>query len=376
MPDTFIFRANELTSPFPMRVDQVRDNDLFRQLLADDEIEVDAFQPSGLYEYHGTVRVRGRSIVLAFGHKGGRKGTLSSLKSVTAADPEDLKLIEQVVILNARSIPGVRAHIRPVETQPHQLRIRVTSGRKSTKSSGTSEYKSGLGYLGELAFTDYWREHAPQIAYEWLNEEKESGRPFDILLDGRMAVDVKSTTIERTRVDLSPREAQFRHQHLAHHAVALISFENRRPKRIDLYLSAPLKKVTLEEVKDVLRGLPPLTVKQVAETPEGSAEPQDLLSIQSRQETRAYLEMGEYTTDGARLLLANNGSYTLLENRHDSPELGTFYLLGRRLILMDEEGRKSSEFVVGHRDGRVQLQQGGRTLIQSQESHNLQRIVP
>ncbi|GGI88147.1 hypothetical protein [Deinococcus wulumuqiensis] len=339
MSDDRIFNSDELYAPINLRKDIEADNIFFQRLLAHPSIKVERFYPSpdSLFEYIGSVTIGGQSIPLTFDHKGEGKGSNpSALKARINLDDDTRTLIRQVIIENAPALRG-RATKKPVERQPGTLQIRVTPNRAGqTKSSGESDRRQSLGYLGEERFTKWWAEECPELPFVWLNEgEQDAGLPYDVLIAERLAVDVKATQIERAEIRLSEAENVFRQKHLPHHAIALVSFQDKRLRRIDLYLGEPLRKVTVEQFRDAISQLEPLEFQSV--TPQQPA---------SDDKAGPYLCLGTYVSSSQRLTLASH-TYVLQDVENGNETTGPFYLQGHELVLQDTSGKQVELLVVG-----------------------------
>lgn len=256
-----VFNRNELGSTFPLRPDVERAHTTLMQLLADEDVMVASrFQPVGHHEYRGTVRVRGQQIRLAFHHKGqGGAYRLSALRAEAGTSPDIVRLLRQVISRNAQNPDlGVSAARPPFEQQPDVMGIRGSSSGTSSKAA-SRPYHETKGFLAEQHFVQFLDREAPDLPYEWLNAQREQGQPYDVLVQGRLAIDVKGTTFERDHISLTENELRFRAQHTRHHAVALVTLTDdaqASPKAIDLYVGDPLRKSPLQVVRQWLTSLP------------------------------------------------------------------------------------------------------------------------
>ncbi|MBB6099412.1 hypothetical protein HNR42_002853 [Deinobacterium chartae] len=367
MSDTWIYYADELHAPFALRVDVTRDDAFFRQLLDDEAIIVtQPFEPHGDYEYEGAITVEGRPITLVFVHKGmSNCHAISSLKATSPITEDEVRYIRQVMRENAREIPGACARHDQIKRQPAVLKIKtVRTGPCS--STGQRAYKDGPGYLGESSFVRYWQEHAPEWPLEWPNEERDAGLPFDVLIAGCLAVDVKATFREAAFIRLTPSECRFRNAHIQHHAIALVSLDlTGKCKFIDLYTGEALRKHALEDMKARLTQLPVLewageenpSPKEEFECPT-IRDSVPMVTIDSNTGVPSWFPLGTYAAEpddgGQTLHFRADGTWSVPLHTALS-ESGSFFLRGRCVVLLDRATQTQASCAVLHGEGRVAL---------------------
>lgn len=330
--ETQIYNSSELDSRFPFRVNTGRDAEILAHLLEDPDIYLQSpFQPVGHYEYHGHVTVGNESLELKFHHKGSGKGSrLSALRCSNGVSVDAVRLLRQVIFQNANrrgNTLGITVSRPPFRAQPERLQVRVSANgrgrRTDTLTSGTP-HQDSFGYWGERHVRDFLFQHFPAADIEWRNVNEEEGLPYDILLDRRLAFDVKATRIERSHVILSEAESEFRRAVGKHHAVAVVTLGDDKkslPLAIDLYTGVPLIRSDLNAIRQLLVDLP---VLQHATT--GISN-----SVSEATATPAYFIPGRYVSPSATLYLRPDGRVTVT----GSEELGGRYEIAGHFVILN-----------------------------------------
>lgn len=298
---TQIFNASELNSSLPLREDPARTNQWLQQLLQDEEIQdVGTFREHGLHMLRGPAVIRGQALTLIFEHKGSSaRYQISALRVDGPIPPDAVRLLRFVIRRNGRALtPGLRAH-RPAFTgQPERLGIRTRRSAAGRGGAGTSAAPEDLfGHAGERQFVEAVRARFPELDVDWVNEQGESGRPYDVLIGQRLAVDVKATRTERPYAELSRAEQAFRDQHPAHHAIALVTLQDDpllAPLSVDLYHGPQLRRVPFARLPDLLTGLPNLVEGEVPDQGDQGENPTPGPERRLVPPTAPYFRPGRY----------------------------------------------------------------------------------
>ncbi|WP_278912507.1 DUF3883 domain-containing protein [Deinococcus wulumuqiensis] len=337
-----LFTSGQLTYNKKLKQDAEADNRFFKRLLEHPSFSVGEFkeQPNSAFGYIGDVEINGTEIHFQFMHD--KDGYLTSL-NVKSQDNMMRKLIAQVIIENTEAIVGAKASLGSVKKQPNQLKIRKrNSVQGSSNGKSSVSYKESLGYLGEKAFVEFWKENFPKETLDWPNEEKDAGLPYDVLISQTLTVDVKATRSENAEVSLSQNEIDFHSENKERHVIALVTFDtvvSSSPNKvllIDLYMGHPLRSVALADVTHKIQELEPLQPQAAAEA---------ALPVQAVESAPDYLPRGIYVSLAQELTLAAN-TYTLRAVGRQGEETGHFYLRGNQLVLQDEDGSETQSFTV------------------------------
>jgi Domain of unknown function (DUF3883) len=259
-----IFYAKDLSSFMPLRRDLRQMNLWLEQLLQDEEIsDVGPFVEQGYYSLRGAVSIRNERMTLIFEHGGSRKNHQISALKVDGNLTPDIELhLRTVMRQNGQALnPPLAVCQTAFQKQPDIMRIRTRSSSTSSGQGTSTPYEKSPGYRGEKLFVDAAKIVLPEREVDWVNREKESGLPYDVLIGGRVAVDVKATGSARSYVALSVTERAFRERHLAHHVIALVTLKadpQSPPLAIDLYTGPEGRKIALDALFELVDTLPPL----------------------------------------------------------------------------------------------------------------------
>lgn len=364
--ETQIFNQDELGSTFALREDAERDAQILSQLLDDPDILIERpFRPVRLHEYQGTVFVQAQTVNLTFHHKGGSNGhRLSALRSSGGISSQAVQHLRQVIFQNARRLNlGITARRPPFQKQPPQLNLRTRTGGGGGGGSTGKPYKESMGYWGERHFVEYLQNEFPHIEIDWLNRDTESGQPYDVLLDGRLAVDVKATRIERSYVDLSSAERAFRDQIGSAHALAIVTLRDdvtAAPLSIDLYLGQPARQTALAELKTFIDRLDRLELGS-------SGSPNESNDV---EEQKNYFRPGRYLAEGSSSLIIFGAAGEWWSEKGGERAHGRYEIVGHHVVLRAGEGHRADpvdRFHISMDGGHHQLMSGTgeRYLLQS-----------
>ncbi|QFP75447.1 protein NO VEIN domain-containing protein [Deinococcus sp. AJ005] len=333
--ETQIYNTGELRSTFPFRIDPKRDAEILGYLLQDPDIHLQSsFQQVRQHEYQGEVLVGAESVELTFHHKGATNGSrLSALRCSAGVSVAAIRLLRQVVFQNARqNTLGIQVDRPTFRAQPEQLQVRIhthDSGKREAKSSSSIPYQESVGHAGERHFMEYLERYYPREKIEWPNATEEEGLPYDILLDGRLAFDVKATRIERSHVVLSEPEREFRRAIGRHHAIAVVTLRDDMaapPLAIDLYTGVPLVRIDLDGVQQLLADLPALQY----------ARPKNSIPVTAAESAPAYFIPGRYVSISATLDLKPDGRFTATGNEASA---GVYEIAGHFIVLRSAESQ-------------------------------------
>lgn len=326
-----IFYAKDLSSFMPLRRDLRRTNLWLEQLLQDEEIsDVGPFVEQGDYSLRGAVSIRNERMTLIFEHGGRRKNHQISALKVDGNLTPDIELhLRTVMRQNGQALnPPLEVCQTAFQKQPDIMRIRTRSSSASSGQGTSTPYEKSPGYRGEKVFVDAAKIILPGVEVDWVNRQKESGLPYDVLIGGRVAVDVKATGSARSYVALSVAERAFRERHLAHHVIALVTLKTdpqSPPLAIDLYSGPEGRKMPLDALVELVDTLPPLS-RAVPQTPPTGNGPtgNDLRGALPRR----YFQPGcfESSDEGPAWHFAPDGTW--VRGGQD----GTYRLSGHRLI--------------------------------------------
>lgn len=333
--ETQIYNSSELDSRFPFRVDTVHDSEILTRLVEDPDVYLQSpFHPVGHYEYHGHVMVGAEPVELKFHHKGSGKGSrLSALRCSNGVSVDAVRLLRQVVYRNANVAGndlGITVNRPAFRAQPERMQVRVNTdgrgGRTGISTSSTS-HQDSFGYWGERHVMNHLLEHFPETEIEWRNVNEEEGLPYDILLNGRLAFDVKATRIERSHVVLSEAEGEFRRTVGQHHAVAVVTLGDDKkalPLAIDLYTGVPLVRSDPNAVRKLLTDLPALQ-REVA------GDPAQIVEVNG---SPAYFVPGRYVSSAVILDLKSDGHVAAMG---DDEVVAQYEISGHFVVLRNHD---------------------------------------